>query len=228
MNIIIEGVDRLGKGTLIQGLKNELGATVHIHYQKPELLKYYIEQAKVELSGMEEAPSEGDIKKLALKLYQHNSFSLMFHMLDNVAFGLILDRAHLGEMVYAPRYRGYSGDYVLNLETVAGVSIMKDALVLLTSSDMSFLQDDGLSFDFNAKEAEQLDFITAFDRSAYRNKLMIDVCLKDVDGNSLKRYAPAELILEAVLDMKSYGYSQRTSFIQKPDGTVEAVSVIES
>jgi hypothetical protein len=224
MNIIIEGVDRLGKGTLIAGLKANLGATVHLHYQKPELLKHYIDM--VEADGKWPETAAHHLKCEAQRLYQLDSFSHMFHMLDNVEFGLILDRAHLGEMVYAPRYRNYCGDYVLELEKRTCVSITKDVLVLLMSSDMSFLEDDGLSFDFNAKESEQDDFIAAFAKSAYKNKIQIDICLRDEAGVSLKQYAPAQDILNVLLRLKPIGLTQRYSF-KLIDGTVETIAFIE-
>ena len=45
-SIIFEGVDRLGKDTLIQGVKNRLGYFQTIHYQKPELLDFYLTEAR--------------------------------------------------------------------------------------------------------------------------------------------------------------------------------------
>jgi hypothetical protein len=48
-----------------------------------------------------------------------------------------------------------------------------------------------MSFDFAAKEAEQMDFIRAFERSNIRYKLMVDV---SVNGG----YVPADKILAVV------------------------------
>lgn len=224
-NLIVEGIDRLGKGTLIKGLKNATGAQLHIHYEKPELLDYYVEQAENKLCDPDEFSSSADVKKLALELYQRDSFEQMFNMLSACEMGIILDRAHLGEVVYAKRYRDYSGDYVFDLECVMGAgSLVKDILILLTASDMSFLQDDGLSFNFNAKEEEQADFIAAFNRSNYRNKLQLDVTLRDEEGASLGRYAPAEQILKAVLEVKCYGYTEHVSFVQLANGEIVTVS----
>jgi hypothetical protein len=228
-NIIIEGVDRLGKGTLIKGLKNATGAQLHIHYEKPELLTFYQNGAITLFNDDNIDATQKEIDAKALELYQMDSFLQMFNMLSAVEMGIILDRAHLGEVVYAKRYRGYSGDYVFELESVIGAgSLIKDVLVLLTASDMSYLEDDGMSFDFNAKEAEQADFIDAFNRSNYRNKLQIDVSLRDESGASVGRYAPASSILHAVLDTRSYGFTERVAFVLKADGQIETVSTIEN
>ncbi len=48
-------------------------------------------------------------------------------------------------------------------------------LILLTTSDWSFIKDDGESFDFSKKEEEQNDFIEAFNRSTLPNKIIIDI-----------------------------------------------------
>jgi len=173
MNFIIEGVDRLGKGTLIGLIQEKFGYHTVIHYEKPKALEYYND------------PTFGGIMHTLPPLgkYQYISFSRGFDML-RCCDGLIFDRFHLGEVLYAPRYRGYSGDYVFELENQFTSSMDSWAkgysrnvkLILLTTSDFSFIQDDGLSFDFSAKESEQEDFIAAFERSTMPNKVMIDVC----------------------------------------------------
>ena len=99
-NIIVEGVDRLGKSSLINGLQNKLGFHQVVHYQKPELLDIY---------------NVSNNKNDALKMYQAKCFNNMFHMLSSGG-NFILDRAHLGEFVYSPRYREYDGSYVFELE----------------------------------------------------------------------------------------------------------------
>lgn len=151
-NIIIEGCDRLGKDTLIGGLMHALGYFQLIHYQKPLELDYY------------------DCSKSA---YQEASFEQMFRMLS--VGGMMLNRAHLGEYVYADRYRGYSGSYVFDMEDRHYVACKSSLLVLLYASSWEPITDDGLSFDFDKKEDEQNDFKTAFATSSIRTKLMVDV-----------------------------------------------------
>lgn len=153
---IIEGVDRLGKSTLIKGLLNTLGYHLVVHYDKPKLLDYYKE--------MYGEP---------LKTYQVQLYNQMFKMIDR-GDRVIFDRGHLGELVYAPLYRKYNTDYVLEFEKDADTS--KTRLVLLTTSDFSFIKDDGLSIDFSKKEQEQDLFMHAFRRSQIEDKIVVDVC----------------------------------------------------
>jgi hypothetical protein len=171
-NFIIEGVDRLGKGTLINGILQSRGYHTVIHYEKPKKLNYYNEPG-----------FEGLLKDLDdLGRYQYISFARGFDLLKN-SQNLIFDRFHLGETIYGPRYRGYSGDYVFEMERQFACSMdslsrgyaNRVRMILLTTSDFSFIGDDGLSFDFNAKEEEQEDFISAFERSTLPHKLLIDV-----------------------------------------------------
>ena len=164
-SFILEGVDRTGKGTLIKRIKDEFGFHQVIHYEKPEMLALYRQQLCSEWAAQQE--------------YQARSFIAGFKMLESGA-PLIYDRFHLGETVYSPRYRGYSGDYVFDLEFVHLKRMSErnefyiPKLILLTTSDFSFIKDDGLSFDFSKKEEEQEDFKKAFHRSQLP-KVMIDV-----------------------------------------------------
>lgn len=187
-NIIIEGVDRLGKDTLIQGLKQKLGFFQTVHYQKPEILEAFINQAKSDLGPI----GEIDIKRHAQKLYQMACFKQMFIMLSGEG-SYILNRAHLGEVVYSPRYRGYTGDYVFELEKSFPKAAEQSLLVILHTSDFDFIKDDGLSFDFDKKEEEQNDFLRAADRSNMTYKLLIDVN----DGRS--NFVRPELIVNTVI-----------------------------
>jgi len=186
-SLIIEGLDRLGKSSLIAGLKNKIDNFQVIHYQKPELLDYlYVED-----------------NDNALKRYQERSFSDMFRMLSMPVVKFIMDRSHIGENVYSHRYRNYSGEYVFGLERDLRTRdndcfSNSTLLVLLTTTSFEFIKDDGLSFDFTKKEEEQIDFIKSFERSIIKHKLMIDV--HDGEGN----FVPPEEILKAVI----YAYNE--------------------
>ena len=157
---IIEGIDRLGKDTLIKNIQDRLGFHFVLHYSKPQQLAFY----------------HG-----SLEAYQNESFERGFALIDNVSAGffltpLIFNRFHLGENVYAPLYRGYDGDYVFKFEEDFGVHTFTHTnLILLTTSDFSILTDDGESFDFSKKEEEQEMFRKAFDKSILPNKVVIDV-----------------------------------------------------
>ena len=176
---IIEGIDRLGKDTLIKNIQNRLGYHFVLHYSKPERLAYYND---------------------SLQEYQSDSFERGFALIDNGAAGFfrnptIFNRFHLGENVYAPLYRGYDGDYVFKLEDDFGAHTYTQVnLILLTTSDFSILKDDGESFDFSKKEEEQALFKKAFDKSILPNKVVIDV------ANGLGGYKdPLEILEEALV-----------------------------
>ena len=154
---IICGIDRLGKDTLISNIQDRLGHHFVLHYSKPQALEFYGED---------------------LLRYQHASFVSGFELMSArpSSVGLIFNRFHLGEAVYSNLYRGYDGNYVFDLEQTWGAEFMTDVtLVLLTTSDFSFIKDDGESFDFSRKEEEQEMFKKVFNKSAFRHKIMVDV-----------------------------------------------------
>lgn len=169
---LIEGVDRMGKSTLIQGLLDTLGYHLVIHYDKPKKLLAY--------SGLSDP----------LFRYQWELYNEMFKLIENQVH-VIFDRAHLGEMVYAPMYRKYDVGYIRSLELDAKTDTAR--LVLLTTSDFSFIEDDGLSIDFAKKEEEQTRFIKAFEVSAIKDKVLVDV------SNGKGGYKSPEEILNLVL-----------------------------
>jgi len=169
---IIEGVDRMGKSTLIQGLLDTLGYHLTIHYAKPQKLRAY-----------------ADLPDPAFR-YQWELYNQMFGLIDQQA-KVIFDRGHLGELVYAPMYRKYDVGYVRDMEAASDTSNTR--LVLLTTSDWSFIQDDGNSIDFNRKEEEQAAFIKVFEQSAIKDKVLVDV------SSGKGGYKPAAEVLAAVL-----------------------------
>ena len=160
--ILIDGIDRTGKSSLIEAIMQHYGYFLKIHYSKPSQLQCYDN---------------------SLETYQKSLFGNMFNMLKTKDLKLVFDRSHLGETIYAPLYRKYSGDYVFDMENELRndipYTIDSDVmLVLLYTTDFSILKDDGLSFDFNRKEEEQAIFLEAFNKSTLP-KIKVDVS----DGN---------------------------------------------
>lgn len=152
---ILEGIDRLGKSTLVKNIMNTLGYHLVIHYGKPQLLAAYKE--------FTDEP---------LRAYQDDVNTGMFDLIQNATCPIIFDRGHLGEYVYAPLYRKYSGDYVFDMEANYRLDDVK--LILLTTSNFNICVDDGESFNFDNKEKEQELFVEAFNKSSMR-KVLIDV-----------------------------------------------------
>lgn len=173
---MIDGIDRLGKSSLIKKIQDEFGYHLVIHYDKPQVLKQYLDLAKEVTSS--ETPKGLSEENLARYYYQYDTNIRMFQMMEN-DIPTIFDRTHLGEMVYAPLYRKYSGEYVYTLEENfidrMGETIDSTRLILLTSSNTEMLVDDGLSFDPAKKDEEQLLFIEAFNKSKLKNKVIVDV-----------------------------------------------------
>ncbi len=187
-NFIIESIDRCGKDTLINNLLCEFGHKFVFHRKKPELLQYYIEQSKI--NGIN-----------PLLLYQRACFANDMALLKNTEynkFGIIFNRSWLGESVYADMYRGYSGQYVFDLEKIAGLETLKDTRLILLWEDFKISKhfvDDGESLGTcNDREREQNLFLEGFKKSKIKDKKLI--CVTDKDGS----FRPKEDILrEAIL-----------------------------
>lgn len=183
---LIDGIDRLGKSSLIQRILQVYGYHLVIHYDKPQLLENELGSAMdiKEADPKELDPDFAKIQHLskediARRLYQEQANQGMFELLGTET-SIIFDRTHLGEMVYAPLYRKYDGSYVYQMEkelieTKPYTAHEDIRLILLTSSNTEMLQDDGLSFDPKKKDEEQKLFIDAFNRSQLTNKVIVDV-----------------------------------------------------
>lgn len=165
-SIIIEGIDGVGKTLLIREIQKIFGYSTVLKYDKP-------------VSSL----------RFSQKDYQEYSFILGFKRIAmeterKFPERLIFDRFHLGEYVYAPLYRGYSGDYVFQIEAqmLERYPNLKCGcfMVLLTANNFEILKDDGQSFDRSKVEEEQKMFQKAFDVSWLRK---IQVCVHDEEGN---------------------------------------------
>lgn len=183
---MIDGIDRLGKTSLIKRIQAEFGYHVVIHFDKPQVLETYLTSAHEikEADAQDLDPAYAAIQHLSAEniarfMYQDSCNRSMFDLMSSGA-SIIFDRTHLGECVYAPLYRGYSGDYVMQMEREfvennTGRTTRNVRQILLTTSNFEILQDDGLSFNFANKEKEQDLFIQAFKAGVLPNKVMVDV-----------------------------------------------------
>jgi thymidylate kinase len=182
---IVEGVDRLGKGTLIDGIQHRLGYHTVIHFEKPKLLDVYDGLASAATSDLQNT----------LQIYQKKSFINMFDLLWSDA-KIIFDRSHLGEYVYGPMYRGYNADYIFELEETNGAKNLLNTKLILLTEDFTVSQhfvDDGKSLgSIDARQREQDLFMQAFELSEFENKKII--CVTDPETGMFKSK-------DAVLDM---------------------------
>ena len=164
LNIIVEGPDNVGKSTLIQNLKNHFNdITLHsLHYSN---VRQYSPEAVIDYST---------------RLYR-GMFDIMVNQARFENTGVICDRSHLGEMVYGPIYRDYSGEYVLDIEKqYSNMLHIWDNLFLITLIDEPanlIARDDGLSFsvDFNKKSIEINNFVNAHEKSTIKHKLLMNI-----------------------------------------------------
>jgi thymidylate kinase len=160
MVYIIEGIDNSGKSTQVKLLQKELS----------KMGKYPI---IIHCSSLDKSLSFSDNKNYYIKL-----ISKIKEL--NKDFDIIMDRSHLGEAIYGPLYRNYSGDYVLNL--LSDFSDVK--LVLFTDEIQNVIQrDDGDSFSINKnkKEKELQYFRNMLNLVQIKNKKEIKITGKSIN-----------------------------------------------
>ena len=187
---LIEGLDRLGKDTLISGIQHKRGYHQVIHFSKPEIVEFY-KPVRTDLDAIA-------VKREMLYGYQRASFINLFNMLTAHHAKFICNRAHLGEAVYSNLYRGYDGNYVFELEASAGVHDNPCTRLILLTEDFAVSKhfvDDGESFDITKREQEQEMFIAAFEKSMIRDRRL--VCATDRGTGGIRR---KDDILAEVLD----------------------------
>ncbi len=114
------------------------------------------------------------------------TYAAMFNIMSVVGqvpfCNLILDRAHIGEVVYSPMYRGYSGNYVYGLEKeyLKDYSSKDTKLILFSDTAENVIardkaRGDGLSFtlDLNKKRDELKRFEDAVSKSKLNHKIIM-------------------------------------------------------
>lgn len=156
--IIIEGPDRTGKDTQINLLQQYAWNNHKLAYN----LSHY-----------------SHLKNI--NNYQSYSNALYDNLIYRMCIGNTYDiynRSHIGEYVYAPMYRNYSGDYIFDIEMkyfidnydhIFLITLITDPLVLIS-------RDDKLSFSNNLeqKQLEISKFKEAHELSIIKKKLLID------------------------------------------------------
>ena len=171
--IIIEGTDNVGKDT-----------------QQDLIIKNMSEHVfhKLHYSSLPFKDDSGYYDKEKHATYSKELYESMFLLMmksktgykkGDIDINLIFNRSHLGETVYSPLYRGYSGDYVLDIEKKYTKVLREDLyLITLTNDPHTILKrDDGKSFYGNEEEvkAEVDGFRRAHRLSTIKNKLHVNV-----------------------------------------------------
>lgn len=165
MVIFIEGLDRCGKDTQISALKNhfnkDIFCTLHYSNVKHKTNKETLEYSK--------------------KLYS-NMFDII-NFQDSLECSTILNRSHIGECVYSPMYRNYSGEYVFTLESNMLHVADQFLFTFIDEPENLISRDDGLSFstDLEKKKQEVELFISAHNKSNISNKLLVNINNKSIE-----------------------------------------------
>lgn len=166
--ILIEGPDNVGKTSTIELIRSLMP-------NKQFQLLHYTKPPKTSKSTLE---------------YQKDNFNNMMKLINNSLdsdIPLILDRAHLGEMVYGKIYRQTHADWIFDLEKEYDVVCNKVFLLTMIDDAESILKrDDNLSFYQNKEQVQaEIDgFIDAHERSNIKHKFIIDYTrfYKDENG----------------------------------------------
>lgn len=161
---LFEGMDNCLKDTLIKKLRAKLSPNTHV-------LKY------------SNPPRVSDSEN-----YQREHFADMFDLIASTLSAssrtLILNRAHLGEYIYAPIYRGYEGDWIFSIEKeFLAANQTHDSLCLLillfdSSNEKLKAREDGRSFsneDDSKLDDERRKFLEAFEKSHFTSKIKFDL-----------------------------------------------------
>ena len=184
--LIIEGLDRCGKNTLIRNLTAQSENYVVRHFGSAK--------------GVDDFEKRDHQFQFFKKEFTLASLRNQFSMSDKTRYPKdiwIWNRAHLGEFVYGKMYRETNPEeWVMQLETMFGMDIDPSIYLLLLTAEPEFLckNDDGESFttDVNKKKLEIENFELAFNKSKIINKMKLNV----TNGND--SYIEDAIILDTV------------------------------
>ncbi len=129
--IIIEGTDNTGKDT-----------QQNLIIEKVNNLVFH----KVHYSSLPFKEDKNKHKSYSTQMY-NDMFRMMMNSKDD-GINIIFNRSHLGESVYAPLYRGYSGDFIFDIEEKYAEKLREDLYLITLVNDPSIImaRDDGKSF----------------------------------------------------------------------------------
>lgn len=165
--IIIEGIDRCGKDTVISHILSKFENSVLVHSVAP----------KGDTNEEKEEWQKKTFKRDLLFCAQCSDNDIF----KDTKSAFVFNRSYLGECVYGPMYRGTDSSWVLDLEEE--YLDLDNTYLIVMYADPSFIvsRDDGESFTRDiAKKEEEIDrFTEAYAKSKVKNKLLMQVN----DGN---------------------------------------------
>jgi len=175
MILIIEGMDRCGKSTLIANLRKH-------YFTNPKLIVHHAS-----------SPPHGVEDSNAWEVEHYSEVADTFHHLSaKEGYDIICDRFHLGAIVYGMKYRGLDPYtiYKVDSKKVAFGLEQEVVMILLTDDVESVMsRDDGDSIETSAAEFKSTSeqFIRVFDYSTIKNKLHINI----TDNGGFENTLPA-------------------------------------
>lgn len=160
MLLIIEGMDRCGKSTLVEHLRKR-------YFTSPNILVHHSSSP----------PKVDDPNAWELNHYE-SLFQASQMLVDDYSYNVIFDRFHLGAAVYGEKYRDANPAHVYELDARYLHDYSRAALILLTDDPEAIsARDDGDSLEKSLKDYHDTmsAFIEAFNVSSCVNKLHINV-----------------------------------------------------
>lgn len=185
MILIIEGMDRCGKSTLVEQLRKR-------YFTDPRILVHHSSSPpKVD------NPNEWEV--------QHYKSLLDTSYYLNYAedFNVIYDRFHLGAIVYGKKYRNADPEDIYSIENMLVRKDDEIALVLLTDWTHAIMdRDDENSLESGPSEFDEtrMAFEEAFKRSIIPHKLHINI---SENGGFKNTYSTVTKFLDGAQDAKS-------------------------
>lgn len=190
MIYIFEGMDNCLKDTLIQLLRSHLSP-------QTQILKF------------SNPPKNIDNPENWQKAHFKDMFDLIGLNLRYSTRNLILNRAHIGEYVYSPIYRGYEGNWIFDLEELflnaSKEHVKKLKLFLLYDSDNFQLnsREDGKSLsrsDHFKMDRERTRFLEAFEKSRIPCKKVFNLSNYQLNETDDSTRIDVNSILKQMLD----------------------------
>lgn len=186
MILIIEGMDRCGKSTLVEQLRkryflNNVRVLVHHSSSPPKV----------------ENPNEWEVQHYRQML----DASYMLNYSHD--FDIIFDRFHLGAIVYGKKYRNADPEDIYGIENMYIHPNDEIALVLLTDWTHNIMErddDDSLEDGPSEFDETRVAFEEAFNRSIIPNKLHINI---HENGGFKNTYSTVTKFLDGVQDAKN-------------------------
>lgn len=179
MILLLDGLDRCGKDTQLKKIK-----------------QYFEENLNQVFHVLHYSNIKCKDSRLASEYYYQEMFGLIdFAEKQNI--NLILNRSHIGEYIYAPLYRNYSGQFIFNIEQEFAHTIDKFSnlhlFIFIDKPENLIKREDGLSFskDLEQKKKEINAFKDAYERSFIYNKYLINI-------NELNENQVFEIIKEKI------------------------------